>query len=196
MVKQRIIYGSHRSHGEILAKGLSAIRRLSETDLQEIMESYLGGDILRVVERIPASGLRERAYRVVAAAGRLQKEFGLSAEIVDARSLVPFDYAPVLESVQKTGRLLVTSDACERGSFAQSFAATIQELAFDALDAPAICVGARNWITPAAELEELFFPQPAWLLDAIHTHLRPLPGYQPMQDFTRDARIRAEREGV
>jgi len=135
-------------------------------------------------------------YRVVEAADRLQREFGVSAEIVDARSLVPFDYAPVLESVQKTGRLLVTSDACERGSFAQSLAATVQELAFDALDAPVVSVGARNWVTPAAELEELFFPQPAWLLDAIHTHLRRLPGYQPTQDVTREARLRAAREGI
>ena len=57
-------------------------------------------------------------------------------------------------------------------------------------------VGARNWITPAAEMEELFFPQPSWLLDAIHTQLRPLPGYRPGGDCSQEARLQREREGV
>ena len=135
-------------------------------------------------------------YRAVEAADRLQAEFGVSAEIMDARSLVPFDYEPVIASVRKTGRILVTSDACERGSFPQVLAANIQELAFDALDAPAVVVGARNWITPAAEMEELFFPQPAWLLDAIHTYLLPLAGYRPQTDRSAATRLREHREGV
>ncbi len=135
-------------------------------------------------------------YRAIEAADRLQQEFGLSAEIVDARSLVPFDYAPVLESVRKTGRILLTSDACERGSYLQTLAATIQELAFESLDAPVVTVGAKNWITPAAEQENLFFPQPSWLLDAIHTHLTPLPGYHPQQDCSHERKLRTHRQGV
>jgi 2-oxoisovalerate dehydrogenase E1 component len=135
-------------------------------------------------------------YRALEAADRLQAEFGLSAEIVDARSLVPFDYAPVLASVRKTGRILLTSDACERGSYLHTLAATIQDLAFDDLDAPAVVVGARNWITPSAEQEALFFPQPAWLLDAIDARLRRLPGYHPAMDWSAEARLRDAREGV
>jgi len=135
-------------------------------------------------------------YRAVEAADRLQAEFGVSAEIVDGRSLVPFDYGPVIESVRKTGRILVTSDACERGSFPQTLAANLQELAFDALDAPVAVVGARNWITPAAEMEDLFFPQPTWLLDAIHTSLLPLPGYRPQTDRSVEARRREHGLGV
>ena len=135
-------------------------------------------------------------YRAVEAADRLQIEFGVSAELIDARSLVPFDYAPILDSVRKTGRILLTSDACERGSYLHTLAANIQSLAFDALDAPVAVVGAKNWITPAAEMEELFFPQPSWLLEAIHTQLRPLPGYRPRGDRSREAWLRQEREGV
>jgi 2-oxoisovalerate dehydrogenase E1 component len=135
-------------------------------------------------------------YRALEAADRLHKEFGLSAELIDARSLVPFDYAPVLESVRKTGRILLTSDACERGSFLHTLAANIQELAFDALDAPIAVVGARNWITPAAEVEELFFPQPAWILDAIHAHLTPLAGYRPQTDRSAKGRLWDHRLGV
>jgi 2-oxoisovalerate dehydrogenase E1 component len=135
-------------------------------------------------------------YRAVEAADRLQREFGLSAELLDARSLVPFDYAPVLQSVRKTGRILLTSDACERGSYLHTLAARIQELAFDDLDAPVTVVGARNWITPAAEMEEAFFPQPSWLLDAIHARLRPLPGYRPSGDASLEEQLRREREAV
>jgi 2-oxoisovalerate dehydrogenase E1 component len=135
-------------------------------------------------------------YRAVEAAERLQQEFGLSAELIDARSLVPFDYAPVLESVRKTGKILLASDACERGSYLHTLAANIQAFAFDALDAPVAVLGARNWITPAAEQEELFFPQATWLLDAIHTRLRPLPGYRPSGDWSHEARLRREREGL
>jgi 2-oxoisovalerate dehydrogenase E1 component len=135
-------------------------------------------------------------YRAVEAADRLQEEFGVSTEIVNGRSLVPFDYGPVIESVRKTGRILVTSDACERGSFPQTLAANLQELAFDALDAPVAVVGARNWITPAAEMEDLFFPQPGWLLDAIHTSLLPLPGYRPQTDRSAEARRREHRLGL
>ncbi len=45
------IFGSHRSHGEILAKGLSAIHRLDEEALYSIMKNYFGGSALRVVEK-------------------------------------------------------------------------------------------------------------------------------------------------
>ncbi len=56
------ILGSHRSHGEILAKGLSAIQKLSDRELTTIMESYLGGKPLRVVEQIRTySSIKELA---------------------------------------------------------------------------------------------------------------------------------------
>ena len=118
-------------------------------------------------------------YRALETADVLQKEHNVSAEVIDARSLVPFDYAPVLASVKKTGRILLTSDACERGSVLQTFAANITKMAFDDLDAPPLVVGARNWITPPDEVEDAFFPFPPDLLDAIHTHLMPLSGYTP-----------------
>jgi 2-oxoisovalerate dehydrogenase E1 component len=153
-------------------------------------------DVKRPGKDLTILSIGSTLYRAVEAADRLQAEFGVSAEIMDARSLVPFDYEPVIASVRKTGRILVTSDACERGSFPQVLAANIQELAFDALDAPVVVVGARNWITPAAEVEELFFPQPAWLLDAIHTSLLPLAGYRPQTDRSVATRLREHREGV
>jgi 2-oxoisovalerate dehydrogenase E1 component len=135
-------------------------------------------------------------YRALDAAKRLEKDFSLSAEIIDARSLVPFDYGPVIESVKKTGRILCVSDACERGSHVHTLASNIQALAFDYLDAPVGVIGARNWITPAAEMESLFFPSAPWILDAVHSRLLPLPGYKPSCDLSTEAMIRMHQEGV
>ena len=116
-------------------------------------------------------------YRALKAADELKEKYGMEAEVIDARSLVPFDYDTVLESVKKTGRLVIVTDACERGSFASEVARQITEMAFDYLDAAPTVVASRNWITPAHELEESFFPQPSWSIDAIHTRIVPIPGY-------------------
>ena len=86
-------------------------------------------------------------------------ERGLSAEIIDARSLVPFDYAPVLASVKKTGRILLVSEASERGSFLQTLAANVGRFAFGDLKAPPRVLGSPNWIVPGAEMESTYFPQ-------------------------------------
>ena len=61
-------------------------------------------------------------YTALAAADQLEAERGLSVEVIDARSLVPFNYDPVLKSVKKTGRILLLSEASERGSFLMTLA--------------------------------------------------------------------------
>jgi 2-oxoisovalerate dehydrogenase E1 component len=116
-------------------------------------------------------------YRALEAADALAERHGLSAEVWDARFINPLNYAPLVESVKKTGRVVMASDACERGSFLHTMASNLSQLAFDYLDGPIAVVGARNWITPPAELEESFFPQKEWLLDAIHERILPLPGH-------------------
>ena len=134
-------------------------------------------------------------YRVLDAV-ELFKAQGISAEVIDARSLVPFNYEKVIESVKKTGKIIITGDACERGSHLNDFARNISELAFDELDAPPVVVGAKNWITPAHELEDHFFPQPHWLVDAFHERIMPIPGYTPTENFTTLDQIDSEKRGV
>ncbi len=118
-------------------------------------------------------------YRALAAADILQKDYGVSCEVIDARSIVPFDYDKVIESVRKTRKILLASDACERGSILHTMAAKINLFAFGELDAPPVVLGARNWITPPDEVEDTFFPYPDDFLDHIHEHLMPLRGYEP-----------------
>jgi pyruvate/2-oxoglutarate/acetoin dehydrogenase E1 component len=93
------------------------------------------------------------------AATRLQAESGVSAEVVDLRSLVPLDIETVLMSVEKTGRCVVVSQAVHLGSFTGEVASTIQQQAFDYLDAPVMRVGAKNGIAPQSHvLEGVFYP--------------------------------------
>ncbi len=129
-------------------------------------------------------------YTAMDAAARLEGEYGLSAEVIDLRFVAPLNYNTVLASVKKTGRLLLATDAVERGSFVQTVAATVSQLGFDDLDAPVVVVGARNHITPAPELETLFFPQPDTILEAVNARILPLPaGDESTGEMLRRARL-------
>ena len=153
-------------------------------------------DIKKAGSDITILSIGSALYKALEAAKQLDEKYGLSAEIIDARSLVPFNYEKVIESVKKTGRIVITGDACARGSHMNDFAQNISELAFDYLDAPPVVVGAKNWITPAHELEDAFFPQPSWIIDAIHEKILPLPGHTCTANFTALEQIRNAKRGV
>ncbi|MDR2758171.1 MAG: dehydrogenase [Spirochaetaceae bacterium] len=135
-------------------------------------------------------------YKAVEAANKLETAYGLSVEVIDLRFINPLNYDLIIESVKKTGKLLLASDAAERGSFLHTVASNIQTFAFDYLDAPVAVVGSRNWITPAAEMEQLYFPQADWLIDAVHERILPLPGHTPVTVQTTMDLQRRNRRGV
>lgn len=135
-------------------------------------------------------------YPALKAANELEEKYGMSAEVIDARSLVPFNYEKVIASVKKTGKIIVAGDATARGSFLNDLAANIGQLAFDYLDAPVCVLGSRNWITPAHELEEAFFPQPDWFIDMIHERIQPLSGHIPGENFTAGEMINRAKRGI
>lgn len=135
-------------------------------------------------------------YRALDAAKQLEEKWGISCEVIDARSIVPFDYAKVIESVKKTRKILLASDACERGSSLQTMAAKITHFAFDELDAPPVVVGARNWITPADEVEDAFFPFAVDIIDAVHEHIIPLKGYTVTRECSNEDLLRRSAQGI
>ncbi|HHX72898.1 MAG TPA: dehydrogenase, partial [Clostridiales bacterium] len=153
-------------------------------------------DIKRAGSDITILTVGAALYPAIEAANMLEEKYNLSAEVIDARSLVPFNYEPVLASVKKTGRILLVSDACERGSHLNDFARNITEMAFDDLDAPPVVVGAPNEISPCPELEQFYYPQAAWLLDAINEKILPLPGHVSLFNFTTLEKIRREKLGI
>jgi 2-oxoisovalerate dehydrogenase E1 component len=147
-----------------------------------------GGDVTLIT-------IGSTLYVALAAADALAKR-GVAAEVIDLRFLSPLDYGPLVASVRKTGKVIIAADACERGSFAHTVASNLTQLAFDALDGPIVVLGARNWITPPAELEEAFFPQPEWIIDALHERILPLPGYTPKTAQSADVIVDRNRRGV
>jgi 2-oxoisovalerate dehydrogenase E1 component len=164
---------------------------------EEYYEIPLGEpDVKKVGKDITILSIGATLYNAMKAAQELEDKYGISAEVIDARSVVPFNYEPVIESVKKTGRILLVSDACQRNSILNDFAQNISELAFDYLDAPPVVVGARNWITPVYELEEHFFPQPDWILDAVNEKMLPLEGHKSKYNFTKGEQIRRNKLGV
>ena len=135
-------------------------------------------------------------YRALEAAKILEEKYGVSAEIIDARSIVPFNYEKVIESVKKTGKIILVGDACERNSVMRDMASNITEMCFDYLDGPAVVVGSRNWITPAFELEKSFFPQADWIIDALHEKIMPLPGHVSTNNFTDIEKVERAKKGL
>jgi len=135
-------------------------------------------------------------YRAMDAAKTLSEKYGMEADVINIHSLSPLDYTKILESVRKTGKVVLVSDACARGSFLNDVAKTITELCFDDLDAPPVVVGAKNWITPPFEFDAYFFPQDTWILDAIHQQIQPLAGYEPGQNYSEAEKIRTAKAGV
>jgi len=135
-------------------------------------------------------------YPVIEAANELEKKYNISTEVIDLRFINPLNYNPLVESAKKTGKVLIVSDACERASFSHTVASNIGQFVFDYLDAPIAVIGSRNWITPAAEIETLFFPQKEWIIDAIHERLYPLTGYQITTDQSITEQIRRNKFGV
>ncbi len=135
-------------------------------------------------------------YEGMEAARVLKESYGIETEVIDLRFINPLNYEVLVESVKKTGRAVIASDACERGSFLHTVASNLGRYAFDFLDAPPVVVGSRNWITPAAEMEELFFPQPDWIVDAVHEELVPLEGHRVRTSQSGAESMRRNRLGV
>ena len=96
---------------------------------------------------------------------------GISIEVVDLRSMSPIDFGTIINSVKKTGRLVIASEASTSFSIAAEIAAKVAELAFYHLEAPVIRVGSFDVPYPPAKLEELFLPDADRILEAVDRSL-------------------------
>ena len=135
-------------------------------------------------------------YRALDADKELSEKYGMEAEVINMPSLVPLDYAPLVESVKKTGRCVLASDACARGTFLNDVAQNLSSLCFDYLDAPIAVVGAKNWITPPYEFDEFFFPQAQWIIDTINEKIVPLKGCTGETAVTETKFLHDAKKGV
>jgi pyruvate dehydrogenase E1 component beta subunit len=139
------------------------------------MSLAITGEVPEEAYEIPigeANIVREGTNLTIVALGRMVhealkavdglKELGIDAEIIDPRSLQPFDTPTVIESVRKTHRALVVHEAVRFGGFGGEITAQIQELAFDYLDAPVARIGAPFCPVPfSPALEAHYVPNAA-----------------------------------
>jgi 2-oxoisovalerate dehydrogenase E1 component len=126
---------------------------------------------------LPGSDLSVITYgsqvmRAVAAAEQLQREDGASVEVIDLRTLVPYDRDCVRTSVEKTGRALVTCEAPRTGAFGNTIVTEVIRSCFHCLDAPVWLVAAADTPVPfAPALEEAHLPTTKKLVAAIRSVL-------------------------
>jgi pyruvate/2-oxoglutarate/acetoin dehydrogenase E1 component len=112
-------------------------------------------------------------YTADEAAQQLEND-GVSVEILDLRTVMPWDKAAVLDSVRKTSKVLVLHEDNRTGGFGAEIAATIAEEAFEDLDAPVKRIAAPDTPVPfSPPLEKAFIPQ----VDDVVAGLRDLAGY-------------------
>ncbi|MFD5828960.1 alpha-ketoacid dehydrogenase subunit beta [Lentzea sp. NPDC060358] len=98
-------------------------------------------------------------------------EDGTSLEVIDLRTLSPLDLAPVFESVRRTGRLVVVSEAPSESSIASEIAAKVQQECFYSLQAPVLRVTGFDTPYPPSKLEEEFLPDLDRVLHAVDRSL-------------------------
>jgi 2-oxoisovalerate dehydrogenase E1 component beta subunit len=104
-------------------------------------------------------------------AADLAAEEGKSLEVIDLRSISPIDFAPVLDSVRKTGRLVVVQEAAGNASVGSEIAATVAERAFYSLEAPVIRVSGFDTPYPPSKVEGMYLPDADRVLEAVDRSL-------------------------
>ena len=126
---------------------------------EESYEIPLGkANIVRTGTNYTIVAFGRMLHEAVKAADKL-KDLGIDAEVIDPRTLQPFDTATVVNSVKKTHRAMIVHEAVRFGGFGGEIAAQIQEEAFDYLDAPVARVGAPFSPVPfSPALEKHYVP--------------------------------------
>ncbi len=108
---------------------------------------------------------------IVLAAAETAATEGRSLEVIDLRGLSPLDLGPVLDSVRRTGHLVVVSEAPRESSITSEIAARVSEEAFYSLQAPVLRVAGLDVPYPPSRLEEDFLPNLDRVLDAVDRSL-------------------------
>lgn len=102
----------------------------------------------------------------MAAAAKLEEQ-GITAEVIDPRTIQPLDSNTIIESVKKTGRLIIASDDVKSGGIGSEIAAIVVEEAFDSLDAPILRVASADMPIPfSPPLEQAYMANAQKIMEA------------------------------
>jgi 2-oxoisovalerate dehydrogenase E1 component beta subunit len=106
-------------------------------------------------------------WKALEAADLLEKESGLSAEVLDLRTLAPLDHEAIVATVKKTNRVVIVHEDTQTGGIAGEITSRLNELCFEWLDAPVLRVTAHDVPLPnAPALEDFVLPQTADIVAA------------------------------
>ena len=134
---------------------------------EEYLIPFGKADVKREGKDVTFIGIHTQIRHGLAAAEKLAAE-GISVEVIDPRTLVPLDVETIVNSVKKTGRVVIAHEAYSRGGVAGEIAMQIMENAFDYLDAPIVRVAGRNVPVPYnLRLERAAVPQEDDVLNAL-----------------------------
>jgi pyruvate/2-oxoglutarate/acetoin dehydrogenase E1 component len=162
--EHKLLYGSKGPRSE---KG--ALSPIGEVPDEEYLVPIGQGVVRREGRDVTIVGKLLTVYRALAAAEELARE-GIEAEIIDPRTLVPLDKELILESVRKTGRLVIVEEDNLTGGWAADIAAIVAEEAFFWLDAPIKRVSAPDTPVPFAPVMEQFYvPSEERVIEAVRS---------------------------
>ncbi len=149
--EHKLLYGSKGPRSE-----RGALSPIGEVPEDDYVVPIGRGIIRREGKDVTLVGKLLTLYRALAAAEQLAGE-GIEAEVIDPRTLVPLDKELILESVRKTGRLVIVEEDNLTGGWAGDLAAMVAEEAFFWLDAPVKRVSAPDTPAPFAPVMEQFY---------------------------------------
>lgn len=159
--EHKLLYGSKGNRAE-----KSALSPVGEVPDEEYLIPFGKGVIRREGKDITIVANLLMVYRSLEAAEILENE-GISVEIIDPRTLVPFDYDLVIESIKKTSRLIIVEEDTRTNGWGAEIAAQIAEIGFYYLDAPIVRVASYDVPIPFAPVMENFVvPSAARIADA------------------------------
>ncbi|GAA4865895.1 alpha-ketoacid dehydrogenase subunit beta [Saccharopolyspora cebuensis] len=142
----------------------------AELDLSAAPPPLLTSQVRRTGSKVTVAGYGP-VMRTCLDAATAAEEEGLDLEVVDLRTLSPLDLAPVFESVRRTGRLVLVSEAPSESSVTSEIATRVQQECFYSLEAPVLRVTGFDAPYPPSKLEEGFLPDLDRVLDAVDRSL-------------------------
>ena len=154
------------------AKRMASLRGLYPTLIQKVPEEpyaipFGKADIKRPGEDITVVATMMMIHKALRVAEDLAKK-GISMEVIDPRTLVPLDKQTIVDSVKRTGKVVIASEDTKRAGVAAEIATMIMEEAFDYLDAPVKRVSALDVPIPyAPALESTVVPQEKHIIEAV-----------------------------
>jgi pyruvate dehydrogenase E1 component beta subunit len=123
-------------------------------------------DVKKTGNDVTIVAVSRTVIEALAAATKLEEQ-GITADVIDPRTIQPLDLTTILQSVKKTGRLIIASDDVKCGGIGSEIAARVVEEAFDTLDAPILRVASPDMPIPfSPTLEQAYMPNAQKIIEA------------------------------